>query len=147
MPVKPDIVLAGRGQAYPRRPLHILWRALAAIRQEPEKEPRRVIARRAGFGSAVRCTSARRGGELSAAGPSTETVQPLPDIGVSRASMAITLAEILGVPVERVRLIVADTSSTGFPPDRRQPHDLRDRHGDNASRPKGRRGTKKSARQ
>jgi CO/xanthine dehydrogenase Mo-binding subunit len=37
-----------------------------------------------------------------------------PDIGGSRASMAIMAAEILGIPVERVRPIVADTSSIGF---------------------------------
>ncbi|HVH76911.1 MAG TPA: xanthine dehydrogenase family protein molybdopterin-binding subunit [Stellaceae bacterium] len=37
-----------------------------------------------------------------------------PDIGGSRASMAIMVAEILGIPVERVRPIIADTSSIGF---------------------------------
>jgi CO/xanthine dehydrogenase Mo-binding subunit len=37
-----------------------------------------------------------------------------PDIGGSRASMAIMAAEILGIPVERVRPIVADTSSIGY---------------------------------
>ena len=37
-----------------------------------------------------------------------------PDIGGSRASMAMMVAEILGIPVERVRPIVADTSSIGF---------------------------------
>ena len=37
-----------------------------------------------------------------------------PDIGGSRASMAMMAAEILGIPVERVRPIVADTSSIGF---------------------------------
>jgi CO/xanthine dehydrogenase Mo-binding subunit len=37
-----------------------------------------------------------------------------PDIGGSRASMAMMVSEILGIPVERVRPIVADTSSIGF---------------------------------
>jgi CO/xanthine dehydrogenase Mo-binding subunit len=37
-----------------------------------------------------------------------------PDIGGSRASMAMMAAEVLGIPVERVRPIVADTSSIGF---------------------------------
>jgi CO/xanthine dehydrogenase Mo-binding subunit len=37
-----------------------------------------------------------------------------PDIGGSRASMAIMAAEVLGLPVDRVRPIVADTSSIGY---------------------------------
>jgi CO/xanthine dehydrogenase Mo-binding subunit len=37
-----------------------------------------------------------------------------PDIGGSRASMAMMAAEVLGLPVERVRPIVADTASIGF---------------------------------
>jgi CO/xanthine dehydrogenase Mo-binding subunit len=37
-----------------------------------------------------------------------------PDIGGSRASMAMMAAEVLGVPVERVKPIVADTASIGF---------------------------------
>lgn len=37
-----------------------------------------------------------------------------PDIGGSRASMAIMAAEVLGLPVEKVRPIVADTASIGF---------------------------------
>jgi CO/xanthine dehydrogenase Mo-binding subunit len=37
-----------------------------------------------------------------------------PDVGGSRASMAMMAAEILGIPVERVRPIAADTSSIGF---------------------------------
>jgi len=37
-----------------------------------------------------------------------------PDIGGSRASMAMMAAETLGIPVERVRPIVADTASIGF---------------------------------
>jgi len=37
-----------------------------------------------------------------------------PDIGGSRASMAMMSAEILGVDVERIRPIVGDTASVGF---------------------------------
>ncbi len=37
-----------------------------------------------------------------------------PDIGGSRASMAMMAAEVLGIPVEKCRPIVADTSSIGF---------------------------------
>ena len=37
-----------------------------------------------------------------------------PDIGGSRASMAIMAAETLGIAYEKVRVIVADTSSIGF---------------------------------
>ena len=37
-----------------------------------------------------------------------------PDIGGSRASMAIMAAEVLGVPVDRVRPVVADTASIGY---------------------------------
>jgi len=37
-----------------------------------------------------------------------------PDIGGSRASMAMLAAEVLGVPVETVRPAVADTDSVGF---------------------------------
>lgn len=37
-----------------------------------------------------------------------------PDIGGSRASMAMMAAEVLGVPVDQVRAIVADTASIGF---------------------------------
>jgi CO/xanthine dehydrogenase Mo-binding subunit len=37
-----------------------------------------------------------------------------PDIGGSRASMAIMAAEVLGVPVERVRPVVADTATIGY---------------------------------
>jgi len=37
-----------------------------------------------------------------------------PDIGGSRASMAMMAAEVLGIPVERVRPIVGDTSSIGY---------------------------------
>ena len=37
-----------------------------------------------------------------------------PDIGGSRASMAMMAAEVLGVPVEQVRPMVADTASIGF---------------------------------
>ena len=59
------------------------------------------------------------GGELSAACHINEDGTAVvavgtPDIGGSRASMAMMAAEILGIPVERVRPIVADTSSIGF---------------------------------
>jgi CO/xanthine dehydrogenase Mo-binding subunit len=37
-----------------------------------------------------------------------------PDIGGSRASMAMMAAEVLGLPVEKVRPIVADTAAIGF---------------------------------
>ncbi|MCB9722700.1 MAG: xanthine dehydrogenase family protein molybdopterin-binding subunit [Spirochaetaceae bacterium] len=37
-----------------------------------------------------------------------------PDIGGSRASMAITVAEELGIPVERVRPLVGDTDTVGY---------------------------------
>jgi CO/xanthine dehydrogenase Mo-binding subunit len=37
-----------------------------------------------------------------------------PDIGGSRASMAMMAAETLGLPIERVKPIVADTASIGF---------------------------------
>jgi CO/xanthine dehydrogenase Mo-binding subunit len=37
-----------------------------------------------------------------------------PDIGGSRASMAIMAAEVLGVPAEEVRPVVADTGSIGY---------------------------------
>ena len=41
-------------------------------------------------------------------------VEGSPDIGGSRASMALMAAETLGVPYERVRVNVADTDSTGY---------------------------------
>jgi CO/xanthine dehydrogenase Mo-binding subunit len=37
-----------------------------------------------------------------------------PDIGGSRASMAMMVSEVLGVPFERVRPVVGDTTSIGF---------------------------------
>jgi CO/xanthine dehydrogenase Mo-binding subunit len=59
------------------------------------------------------------GGESSAAvhvnedGTAT-VVEGNPDIGGSRASMAMMAAEVLGLPYEQVRPVVADTSSIGF---------------------------------
>ena len=59
------------------------------------------------------------GGELSAAchvnedGTVTVT-EGHPDIGGSRASMAMMVAEVLGVPFERVRPVVGDTTAIGF---------------------------------
>ena len=41
-------------------------------------------------------------------------VEGSPDIGGSRASMAIMAAETLGVPYDRVRVTIADTDSTGY---------------------------------
>ena len=37
-----------------------------------------------------------------------------PDIGGSRASIGMMVAEVLGLPAERVRTVVADTASIGF---------------------------------
>ncbi|MCW3475545.1 xanthine dehydrogenase family protein molybdopterin-binding subunit [Limobrevibacterium gyesilva] len=59
------------------------------------------------------------GGESSAAvyvneDGSVNVVSGSPDIGGSRASMAMMAAEVLGIPVEHVRPIVADTASVGF---------------------------------
>ncbi len=59
------------------------------------------------------------GGESSASMQISEdgTVTVLtgsPDIGGSRASMAIMAAEVLGIDVEKVRPIVADTASVGY---------------------------------
>jgi CO/xanthine dehydrogenase Mo-binding subunit len=59
------------------------------------------------------------GGESSAAvhvdedGGAT-VVSSNPDIGGSRASMAMMAAETLGLPIERVRATIADTTSIGF---------------------------------
>jgi len=59
------------------------------------------------------------GGESSAAvhidedGGAT-VVSSNPDIGGSRAAMAMMAAETLGLPIERVRCTVADTASIGF---------------------------------
>ena len=59
------------------------------------------------------------GGESSAAvhvaeDGSVVVTSGSPDIGGSRASMAMMAAEVLGIPVEHVRPIVADTASVGF---------------------------------
>jgi CO/xanthine dehydrogenase Mo-binding subunit len=59
------------------------------------------------------------GGESSAAVHISEdgsavVVSGNPDIGGSRASLAMMAAEVLGIPVNRVRPIVADTSSIGY---------------------------------
>jgi CO/xanthine dehydrogenase Mo-binding subunit len=59
------------------------------------------------------------GGESSAAVHIAEdgtvaVVSGNPDIGGSRASMAMMAAEVLGIPVERVRPVVGDTSSIGY---------------------------------
>ncbi len=59
------------------------------------------------------------GGESSASvfvneDGTVNVVSGSPDIGGSRASMAMMAAEVLGVPVESVRPIVADTAAIGF---------------------------------
>ena len=59
------------------------------------------------------------GGESSAAvhvneDGSVSVVSGSPDIGGSRASMAMMAAETLGIPLDRVKPIVADTASIGF---------------------------------
>ena len=59
------------------------------------------------------------GGESSAALHVDEdggvtVVSSNPDIGGSRASMAMMAAETLGLPIERVRCTVADTTSIGY---------------------------------
>ncbi|HTV44917.1 MAG TPA: xanthine dehydrogenase family protein molybdopterin-binding subunit [Stellaceae bacterium] len=59
------------------------------------------------------------GGESSAAvhvneDGSVSVASGSPDIGGSRASMAMMAAETLGLPIERVKPIVADTASIGF---------------------------------
>ena len=86
------------------------------------------------------------GGESSAACHVNEdgtvsVVEGNPDIGGSRASMAMMVAEVLGIPFEqrapdRRRHQRRSASSL---PDRRQPRHLRDRHGGDAGRRKGRR--------
>ena len=43
-----------------------------------------------------------------------QVVEGNPDIGGSRASMALMAAETLGVPYDRIRVRVADTASTGY---------------------------------
>jgi CO/xanthine dehydrogenase Mo-binding subunit len=53
------------------------------------------------------------------------------DIGGSRASMAMMAVETLGIPVDRVKPIVADTASIGFTHvTGGKPGHVCDRHGD-----------------
>ncbi len=53
--------------------------------------------------------------QVSVAGDGSVLVtEGSPDIGGSRASMAIMAAETLGLPYEKVRVTIADTSSIGF---------------------------------
>ncbi len=59
------------------------------------------------------------GGESSASvfineDGSVNVVSGSPDIGGSRASMAMMAAEVLGIPVDNVRPIIGDTASIGF---------------------------------
>ncbi|GAA4414762.1 xanthine dehydrogenase family protein molybdopterin-binding subunit [Quisquiliibacterium transsilvanicum] len=74
----------------------------------------------AGQGRGVACGFwFNAGGESSAAvhvdddGGAT-VVSSSPDIGGSRASLAMMAAETLGLPIERVRAVVADTTAIGF---------------------------------
>ena len=63
-----------------------------------------------------------------------------PDIGGSRASIGMMVAEVLGVPAERVRTVVADTASIGFTfLTGGFARDLRHRHGGDPGGRKGRR--------
>ena len=43
-----------------------------------------------------------------------KVVEGSPDIGGSRASMALMAAETLGIPYERIRVNISDTDSTGY---------------------------------
>lgn len=43
-----------------------------------------------------------------------QIIEGSPDIGGSRASMALMAAETLGVPYERVRVLIGDTEASGF---------------------------------
>src|SRR3984885_9882777 len=59
------------------------------------------------------------GGESSAAVHVNEdgtasVIEGNPDIGGSRASMAMMAAEVLGIPYDRVRAIVGDTAAVGY---------------------------------
>ena len=59
------------------------------------------------------------GGESSAACHVNEdgtvtVVEGNPDIGGTRAAMAMMAAEVLGIEYEKVRPVVADTASIGF---------------------------------
>ena len=75
----------------------------------PEPGPRHRLAASGSISAASRarpCTSTRTARSASSTGN--------PDIGGSRASMAMMVAEVLGIPYERVRPIVGDTTSIGF---------------------------------
>ena len=64
-----------------------------------------------------------------------------PDIGGSRASMAMMAAETLGIDYDQVRPIVADTASIGYTHrHRRLARHLRDRHGGGRRHQEGDRG-------
>ena len=41
-------------------------------------------------------------------------IEGSPDIGGSRASMALMASETLGVPYEKIRVLVGDTEASGF---------------------------------
>ncbi len=88
---------------------------LAAIRDHPHSKTK--LGPNQGRGLAVgfwfnvggESTAAVHIGEDGAAAVVTGN----PDIGGSRASMAMMAAEVLGLPIEKVRPIVADTASIG----------------------------------
>ena len=53
-----------------------------------------------------------------------------PDIGGSRASLAMMAAEELGIALEKVRPLIGDTSALGLQlSHRRQPRNVLERHG------------------
>jgi CO/xanthine dehydrogenase Mo-binding subunit len=89
---------------------------LAAIRDHPHY--RAMLGPNQGRGVAVGFWF-NVGGESTAAVHVNEdggavVVSGNPDIGGSRASMAMMAAEVLGLPIEKVRPIVADTASVGY---------------------------------
>ena len=71
-----------------------------------------------------------------------------PDIGGSRASIGMMVAEMLQIPAEKVRTIVGDTASIGFTHvTGGSPRHLRDRHGgDHGGREGGRRSSSSARR-
>jgi CO/xanthine dehydrogenase Mo-binding subunit len=89
---------------------------LAAIRDHPHYQTK--LGANQGRGVAVGFWF-NAGGESTAAVHVNEdggavVVSGNPDIGGSRASMAMMAAEVLGLPIEKVRPIVADTASVGY---------------------------------
>jgi CO/xanthine dehydrogenase Mo-binding subunit len=87
---------------------------------EAKAHPNYQVALEENQGRGVACAFWINAGQQSsasihvAADGSLNVLTGNPDIGGSRASMAILAAEILGVPVETVRPAVADTDSIGY---------------------------------